>query len=47
MIKEFLTLQEYAQLKGISTKTAYNWYKAGKITEQIIYKKKQPLIKIK
>jgi predicted site-specific integrase-resolvase len=47
MSNKFLTLQEYALLKGISTKTAYNWFKAGKITEEIIYKKKQPLIKIK
>lgn len=42
----FLTLSDYAKIKGISIKTAYNWYKAGKIKEQIIYKGKQPLIKI-
>lgn len=46
-MNKLLTLQEYATLKGISTKTAYNWYKAGKITETIVYKKNQPLIKIK
>jgi hypothetical protein len=44
--KKLLTLSEYASIKGISSKTAYNWYKSGKIKETIIYKGKQPLIQI-
>ena len=47
MIQDILTLSQYAKYKGISVKTAYNWYKLGKITETIIYKGKQPLILIK
>lgn len=46
MKEKLYTLSEYAELKGISIKTAYNWFKSGKIKETIIYKGKQPLIKI-
>jgi hypothetical protein len=44
---QLLNLADYAKYKGISIKTAYNWYKSGKIKETIIYKGKQPLIQIK
>lgn len=45
-IENLLTLEDYAKLKKISVKTAYNRYKKGSIKETIVYIKNQPYVQI-
>ena len=45
-IENLYSLEEYAKLKKISVKTAYNRYKKGLIKEPIVYIKNQPYVQI-
>jgi hypothetical protein len=41
-----ITFEQYAEIHSLTKKTIYNRFKNGTLNETIIYKGKQPLIKI-